>query len=207
MTARSLPLVPTLVVAAAVLLMVRLGLWQLDRAREKEALLATYAANAAKPPLPFVALWPVTDAALFRRTSLLCLQPVAWTVEGAGSAGWRHLAACRLGAEGPGVLVDLGTSATATAPRWGGGRIEGRLTWVPDHQPLVARLFGRPPPPTPLVVSAAPAPGLRPSRQPDPAEVPNNHRAYAVQWFLFAGVAVVVYAVALRRRRRASRAG
>jgi surfeit locus 1 family protein len=33
--------------------------------------------------------------------------------------------------------------------------------------------------------------------------VPNNHLAYAVQWFLFAGVAAVIYALALRRRTRA----
>ena len=30
----------------------------------------------------------------------------------------------------------------------------------------------------------------------------NNHMAYAVQWFLFAATALVIYAVALRRRMR-----
>jgi len=32
--------------------------------------------------------------------------------------------------------------------------------------------------------------------------VPNNHLAYAVQWFLFALVAGVIYVIALRRRLR-----
>ncbi|MBM3928735.1 MAG: SURF1 family protein, partial [Sphingomonadales bacterium] len=36
---------------------------------------------------------------------------------------------------------------------------------------------------------------------PDLSAVPNNHLAYAVQWFLFAVVAAIIYAMALRRRR------
>jgi surfeit locus 1 family protein len=51
-----------------------------------------------------------------------------------------------------------------------------------------------------MLVSDRPAPGLTANAPPDPASVPNNHLAYAVQWFLFAAVAVVVYVVALRRR-------
>ena len=51
-----------------------------------------------------------------------------------------------------------------------------------------------------MLVSAAAAPGLEPSAKPSPADIPNNHRAYAVQWFLFAGVALLIYALALRRR-------
>ena len=31
--------------------------------------------------------------------------------------------------------------------------------------------------------------------------VPNNHLAYGVQWFLFAAVAAIIYAVAVLRRR------
>ena len=30
--------------------------------------------------------------------------------------------------------------------------------------------------------------------------IPNNHLAYAVQWFLFAAVAAIIYVIALRRR-------
>ena len=35
---------------------------------------------------------------------------------------------------------------------------------------------------------------------PDPRDVPNNHLSYAVQWFLFALTAVVIYILALRKR-------
>ena len=55
-----------------------------------------------------------------------------------------------------------------------------------------------------LLVADTPAPGLAPSALPSPANIPNNHRAYAVQWFLFAAVALVIYGVALRRRGRAT---
>ena len=37
---------------------------------------------------------------------------------------------------------------------------------------------------------------------PDPGDLPNNHLAYAGQWFLFALAAAVIYVLALRRRRR-----
>jgi cytochrome oxidase assembly protein ShyY1 len=52
-----------------------------------------------------------------------------------------------------------------------------------------------------IVPAAALAPGLSPSRAPDPSSVPDNHLAYAVQWFAFAAMAIVIYAFALRRRR------
>jgi surfeit locus 1 family protein len=34
-------------------------------------------------------------------------------------------------------------------------------------------------------------------------EIPNNHRFYAIQWFLFAGIALAIYILALRKRLRA----
>ncbi len=37
---------------------------------------------------------------------------------------------------------------------------------------------------------------------PDPNDLPNNHLAYAGQWFFFALTALVIYWLALRRRWR-----
>jgi surfeit locus 1 family protein len=51
-----------------------------------------------------------------------------------------------------------------------------------------------------MLVSDRAAPGLVRSKTPSATDIPNNHRAYAVQWFLFAGVALLIYALALRRR-------
>ena len=42
--------------------------------------------------------------------------------------------------------------------------------------------------------------GLAPNARPDPGEIPNNHWSYAIQWFLFALVALVIYGIALRKR-------
>ena len=33
--------------------------------------------------------------------------------------------------------------------------------------------------------------------------IPNNHRFYAVQWFLFAAMAALIYFLAVRKRMRA----
>jgi cytochrome oxidase assembly protein ShyY1 len=52
-----------------------------------------------------------------------------------------------------------------------------------------------------LVADGA-APGLEPSALPSPRSIPNNHLFYAVQWFAFAGIALVIYMLALRKRRK-----
>lgn len=203
---RRVPIVPTIIVALAVLLMVRLGFWQLHRLHEKEALLARYAANAAKPPSPVAALFPIRDDALYRRSSAYCLNVVKWQAEAGraadGTSGWRHIASCRTGAEGPGIVVDMGVSAESTAPAWNGGPVSGRLTRAPNSQPLAARLLGKPIVSSPMIVSDNAAPGLKPTAQPNPSDIPNNHLAYAVQWFLFAAVALVIYGILLWQRAR-----
>jgi cytochrome oxidase assembly protein ShyY1 len=52
-----------------------------------------------------------------------------------------------------------------------------------------------------LIADDRPA-GLQAARRPSLEDVPNNHLAYAVQWFFFAFVAAVIYFLALRRRTR-----
>jgi cytochrome oxidase assembly protein ShyY1 len=209
---RRLPIISTIIVVAAALLMVRLGFWQLHRLQEKEALLAHYAANQSRPPLPFAALFPIDDNALYRMSSATCLGVVRWTAEAGRSRsdqpGWRHIAFCRTGAEGPGLAVDMGVSQSPASPTgWHGGPVRGRITWVPSDAPLIARLFAKQPPPSPMIVSEVPAPGLAPSAQPDPASIPNNHMSYAIQWFIFAALALIIYGIALRQRARKIDAG
>ena len=43
---------------------------------------------------------------------------------------------------------------------------------------------------------------LEPTARPELSSVPNNHLAYAVQWFLFATVAAIIYVLALRLQQR-----
>ena len=203
---KRLPVVATIVVAVAVLAMLALGVWQLERRGEKAALIARYAANLNQPAMAFPELAPVPSEAMFRKSRIQCLRVASWRTEAGRSAqgrsGYRHIADCVTGAEGPGVLVDLGVSPDpAQKVAWTGGAVDGVITTEPNHASLIGRLFTREVALRPMLVATAPAPGLAASAPPNPADVPNNHLAYAVQWFVFAGAAVLIFALALRRRR------
>jgi cytochrome oxidase assembly protein ShyY1 len=193
-TRSRIPLIPTILVLAAAGVMVWLGIWQLHRMAWKEGLLAEYRAAAGKPPVAFPRI-PTDQSLLFRRSEAFCLQPVGWRASAgrnrAAQPGWRHVADCRTGAEGPGFAVDMGWSQRSDAPVWKGGKVEGIIG--PDHDAQV------------MLVSDTPAPGLIASAPPSLNDVPNNHFAYAIQWFIFAGLAVGIYAVALARRKRTTR--
>ncbi len=191
---KRIPILPTLLVVAAAGIMIWLGIWQLHRLHWKEGLLAEYRAAAGKPPVAFPR--DLTDQSLlFRKSEAFCLQPVGWRASAgrndAGQSGWKHIADCRTGAEGPGFAVDMGWSEKPDAPAgWKGGEVSGVIG--PDHDGQI------------LIVSAVAAPGLQPSQPPSLDDVPNNHLAYAVQWFIFATLAVLIYGIALWRRGRAS---
>ena len=204
---RKLPLIPTVIVVAAVATMLALGVWQYSKSGAKTALIANYRAAAGKPAIAYPPLAPVPAEALFRRSSALCLKVVGWQVEAGrsmdGKSGYRHIAQCSTGAEGPGLLADMGVSSDPAAkPSWTGGPVEGVISTEPDHNSLVSRIFGRDVPLRPMLVADAAAPGLAPSAKPSPEDVPNNHLSYAVQWFLFAIAASVIYVLALRKRWR-----
>lgn len=189
-----LPLIPTLVVGAAIAVMVGLGVWQLQRADWKADLIERYAAAAGQPPVAWPAVPPEGDSLHFRRATGFCTEVVGWrAVSGRnrrGESGWSHIASCRTGGlEGPGMQVDIGWSRSHEPPSgWRGGPVSGIIAPDRDHR---IRL-----------VSEAAAPGVQPSAAPDPSNVPNNHLFYAFQWFFFAIAAGVIYLLALRRRRQ-----
>jgi cytochrome oxidase assembly protein ShyY1 len=200
------PLIPTIIVAAAVATMIALGVWQLRRAGEKDALAAQYERNLALPPiaLPMAA---VADSALLnRRATAFCLEVTGWRRTGgqsaSGQGGTRFIADCRTGAEGPGFAADMGVSLDPKAqPAWRGGEVAGRIAAEPSRAGLLERLAGKAPPPRPMIVAERPAPGLAPSAQPT-GEIANNSLSYAFQWFFFAAAAALIYVLALRRRQR-----
>lgn len=200
---RRLPVIPTIVVGLAIALMIALGCWQLfDRLPKKQAFLAQLAANPSRPPVAFPAI-PTDQSLLFRRTSAFCLEPTSWDVEGAGRFGWRHIARCRTGVEGPGFSVDMGVSRDPNAkPVWRGGEVSGTIALAPVKTSLLAGMFSRQPPPTLMIVSDTALPGFTPSPRPTIEGIPNNHLAYGAQWFIFAGLAALIYMLALRRRGR-----
>lgn len=189
---RRLPAIPTIVVLAAVAAMIGLGVWQLRRAAWKEGLIARYAAALNEPPISYPTA-PVKDAdlPLFRHATAVCLQPVGKRVtagrSAAGDTGYAVIVDCRTGSEGPGLSVEVGWSTNPNAQfTWNGGPVSGMI--APDGKSRMR-----------LVAASAP-PGLQRSAPPSLDQIPNNHRSYAVQWFVFAGIALLIYALALRQR-------
>lgn len=188
---RSLPLIPTLIVALAVAIMVGLGIWQLGRAREKEALIERYQAARELPAIAFPTLPVGEPLPLFRRATGNCLEPVSKRViagrNQAGESGYVHVVHCRTGAEGPGMAVQIGWSKDPQAGAgWTGGQVRGMI--APDNQHRMR------------LVAEEPKAGLQPSAMPSVESIPNNHLMYAVQWFLFAAIAVIIYLLAVRGR-------
>ena len=189
---RKLPLIPTIVVALAVAVMIGLGVWQLQRAGEKNRLLERYAKAETLPPIAFPTL-PIADdqLPLFRHATGVCLRPVGRrTVPGKGASGepgFVHIVDCSTGAEGPGMSVAVGWSKDPNAKvSWSGGPVSGII--APDNRTRMR-----------LVAASAP-PGLETVAPPSLDSIPNNHRSYAIQWFLFAGIAALIYFLALRLR-------
>ena len=206
---RKIPIVPTIIVALAVALMIGLGIWQLGRAQHKEAALQEWRDNMSLPATAYPIQNPTDERYMFRRLSGTCLRVVAWQVLGGrtreGEPGWRHIASCATGAEGPGLVVDMGVSKQPDLKvAWAGGPVRGYATHEPDNSGLLERLRGKSSPLRLMIVADVPAPGLMASSPPDPASVPNNHRSYMVQWFLFALIAAVIYVLALRKREQSN---
>lgn len=196
------PILATILVALAAAAMIGLGVWQLQRRQQKLAELAVLTANPSRPAIAFPNP-PIGDDLLFRKAGAFCLKPVSLSLDGAGKAGFRVIARCATGAEGPGFSVQLGTTQNPDfKPQWAGGKVSGIISHAPSSTPLIATLFGKAPPRELMLVADTPAPGLAANEVPSIDSIPNNHLAYAVQWFLFAGIAVVIYGLALRRRAR-----
>lgn len=198
---KPVPVIPTILVTLAVAAMIGLGLWQLlDRLPQKRVFLAQLAANPGKPPIAFPRF--PDDLLLFRRATGFCLQPTNIRITGAGAAGFRLIANCRTGAEGPGMAVQLGTTRDpGKTIVWKGGEVGGFISHAPDSQSLIGSLFAHHRQQLMLVLGAPP-PGLEANKRPGIEAVPNNHFAYGVQWFLFAGIATAIYGLALWQRAK-----
>ena len=189
---RRLPIIPTILVLAAVATMIGLGVWQLQRARWKDGLIARYARADKLPPVEFPTV-PTPDAQLplFRHATGMCLRTIGErTAAGenrGGEPGFVHIVDCATGAEGPGMSVELGWSKNPNArAQWRGGLVSGVI--APDSKTRLR-----------LVAASAP-PGLEPSAPPSLDAIPNNHRSYALQWFAFALTALIIYGLAVRKR-------
>lgn len=167
-----IPVLPTIVVAAAVATMIGLGIWQLQRAEWKEALIAEMEATTVE-----------------RRDVVTCAIDADPEIRAgrsaAGMSGYRYLVPCNE------LTLDIGWSQRPNALTHvaRSGTFAGVRT--------VSRAGARP-----ILVLDTPFAPLETSAPPSVADLPNNHMLYAVQWFFFALAAAVIYVLALRRRRR-----
>ena len=187
------PIVATIVVTIAVAIMIGLGVWQLQRAEWKDRLIDRYQAAPKQPPIAFPTAPMAGEPPLFRWATGYCLRPVGRrTAAGAnrqGEPGYVHIVQCSTGADGPGMAVELGWSKDPNAKwTWDGGPVTGMI--APDREQRFR-----------LVAASAP-PGLEASALPSVEAIPRNHRMYAVTWFAFALIAVVIFVLALRKRSR-----
>lgn len=203
---RRVPIFASLVVLLAVMTMVGLGFWQIRRAHWKEGLLVRYQAGAQAPALDGLPPEMTIDDLSFRKTRLGCriATPILQLggADAAGQTGFRNIVGCRLD-DGRTIMADIGWSAinSGKPDARSGLPVEAAGRMIPDTV-LAGRIFGdRAGSVVPLlIILDRPVAGLKPSVAPSIADIPNNHRAYAVQWFLFAGTALIIYALALRRR-------
>ena len=195
MTTR-IPIIPTIIVAAAVVVMIALGFWQLDRKEEKEALLARYATAARDSgSIPLPETPEERMANLYRPATAICDRVEGQEVVGGrnrlGTIGWVQLVDC-LDPDGIPFEAAVGWTAEPAVAPYSGGPINGRIGGAREGTRLV---------------SGGQEEGMMMVPPPDPNNVPNNHLAYAGQWFFFALTALVIYILALRRRGRDAKAG
>ncbi|WP_240654607.1 SURF1 family protein [Croceicoccus ponticola] len=184
-----IPVFATIVVLAAVATMIGLGIWQLERLQWKEALLDRYA-QAARSTEPVA--FPLADSDphrwLYRRSALDCRNVLSTgAVSGRsadGQAGWALTARCAV--DGGEAEVVLGWTLDPAPREWAGDKVAGTIAPLGEGG---VRLIADPP-----------LAGLAAMGAPNPAEIPNNHLAYAFQWFFFAATALVIYGLALKRR-------
>jgi cytochrome oxidase assembly protein ShyY1 len=227
-----------LLTAAGALLFLRLGVWQLHRADEKDALMRRYAASASAPLHDFD---EAADASAggyphvrvrgeYLANRLYLLDNPRHDQRGGAEVyvplrvrGGERLLLVDLGflpgsgvddrppevpplpagevaLEGlylppPGVGFEMGGNALARQPHWPKTTVYLELGQVAAD--LGATLY-------PRVLSLDPDPAAVYTRQRLPdfsAMPPARHRAYAFQWFTFAGAAVVLFLVLHRKRR------
>ncbi len=192
MTTR-IPILPTIIVAGAIAVMVALGFWQLSRMDEKEALIAQAEQNLRRSSeVEYPMNTARMDEVLYRRTTIDCAEvlsvnPRAGT-SARGAKGWAQRASCAVAGRDAPLNVDIGWSLRPEPAEWQGGEVRGTIA------------------PGGRVVSASGLAGLEPLASPDPRALPNNHLAYAGQWFFFALTALAIYILALRRRAGGTRA-
>jgi surfeit locus 1 family protein len=218
----------TIVCALAFVLLMSLGVWQVQRMQWKNGLIAQAEAAAALPPAPPVEVLALHDPA-FRKILIDCpglatAPYVELQTIHEGQAGVRLISACRPTNFPAEFLIDRGFVAEGISARppvaasVAPFRVTAELRAVPPPGPMAlpvdkGRFFARDtlgmaralgvadPDPNTLFALTSSNPewqALQPSAP--PAAFSNNHLGYALTWFGLALALAVFYVVLLRRR-------
>ena len=201
-----IPVIPTIIVGAAILTMIALGFWQLGRAEERDRLKMELSERPSLEFLEYPYFDPSNEQFLYRRLQARCDRVVGMRVIGgkdvSNRIAWQQIAEC----EGPRSSAFLAQIGVALRPeevaKWDGGEIEGLAVFGPDERTLWEKMTFRPSRRKLMIVSDEPKSGLYKSKIPNPDEYENTSWAYAGQWFFFSLTALVIYILALRRRRK-----
>lgn len=227
---RRFPWVLTVLTAAALALLLSLGVWQVQRLHWKNGLIARAEAAAAEPAAPLAEVL-ASAAPEFRKARVDCpglatAPYVELQTIHDGQAGVRLVSACRPAGQARAFLVDRGFVADVISARPPVGpsaatvalTVEVRQTPPPGAMALPpdgARFFARD---VPAMAAALKAGETSPltlyaltSSNPDwqalqpvapPAAFSNNHLGYALTWFGLALALVGFYIALLRRKLR-----
>ena len=188
---RRIPIIPTIIVLAAVATMIGLGFWQFNKAGLQDALLEKYdAASQNRELVSFPTTEQGVDEFAYRRSQIECVQLVGKARSVAGRnvndrPGFVQVVSCAL-PDGGKADVQLGWSQSPQLVQWQGGTVVGVI------EPLRTG-FAK-------LVADPPIAGLDANAEPEKRKI--DHLAYAGQWFFFALTALIIYVLALRRRGR-----
>jgi surfeit locus 1 family protein len=229
--ARGFPVGLTVAAAIAFIILIGLGVWQLQRLKWKEGLLAHMAALQVAPARPLESVLKAGGDPNFVRVSLDCpriLERPRVRLYGLqdGQIVYRQMTACPLSsASAETILVDIGYEDCAwekPVPRGGDVPLVGILRkpdprtfvtqpnqpaarlWYWRDLPGMARTLGAARPAALFVaLEQGPQPfGCHLTRTPIPINLPNRHLEYALTWFGLAGALVGVYGAAVFKRMR-----
>ena len=218
-------------VVVGVVILVGLGVWQVQRLAWKTRLLERIAALRTAPPEPLgVVLNRLGDHVdvdfthvVFTCPTLESARTVRLYAVSDEGAGDRIITACPLPPGGPyrSILVDRGFlpeggAVTSGPPQDGpviGVLLRSARTGMPraasgeffsrDVEAMAADLGASAPAPVFFMLESPGPKAQGPRPAPTPTNIPNNHLGYAVTWFGLAAALIAVYIASLRARRRA----
>lgn len=201
---RRIPLIPTVITAIGILILCGLGRWQLERREWKHDLIARLTAAPRLPlvtPQEFRAAMMGDLSVQYRRASIDChagpkkpydLRPGS---SAKGDSGFYVIVSCRPNDLSPDIVAVAGWTRRVDAQDQV-INLDRQFTGVVIEKPY-GKEANRP---RFMLIPEDSVPPLEPPRLPSAEDLPDNHLAYAGQWFGLAIALAVIYGLWLRRR-------